>query len=113
MRWIFFFFFKLDKDLATKLLSSQKALWPTFSTCLKVMPKEPGTCPGETALPRDGTLAASSQTQPHSTGNDTGITSKWCHNKMGMCAEEPCQTKTLCCEQTPPVHPFTAISLLI
>lgn len=37
-----FFLFKLDKDLATKLLSSQKALWPTFSSCFKVMPKGPG-----------------------------------------------------------------------
>lgn len=35
------FFLKLDKDLATKLLSSQKAPWPTFSTCFKAMPKGP------------------------------------------------------------------------
>lgn len=59
----FFFFFKLDKDLATKLLSSQKALWPTFSIRLKVMQKGPGTCPDETDFPRDCTLAAFSQTQ--------------------------------------------------
>lgn len=57
-----FFFFKLDKDRATKLLSSQKALCPTFSTCFKVTPKGPGTCPDETDFPRDCTLAAFSQT---------------------------------------------------
>lgn len=57
-----FFFFKLDKDLATKLLSSQKALWPIFSTCFKVMPKGAGTCPDQTDFPRGCTLAASSQT---------------------------------------------------
>lgn len=56
------FFFKLDKDLATKLLSSQKALWPTFSACFKVTPKGPGTHPDETDFHRDCTLAAFSQT---------------------------------------------------
>lgn len=46
------FFFKLDKDLATKLLSSQKAPWPTFSACFKVMPKGPGTWPDGIDFPR-------------------------------------------------------------
>lgn len=56
------FFFKLDKDLAAKLLSSQKAPRPTFSTCFKVTPKGPGTCPGERDFPRDCTSAAFPET---------------------------------------------------
>lgn len=55
--FFYFFFLKLDRDLATKLLSSQKALRPTFSTCFSYA-KRPKhlPCPHEIYFPKDRAL---------------------------------------------------------
>lgn len=87
-------FVKLDKILATKPLSSEKALWPTFSTCCKVMPEGSGTCSALMKYISSETMHQKSSIRHrlHNIGNDTETISNWCHTKRGMCAKEPCQT---------------------
>lgn len=105
-----FIYFKLDKDPASKLQSSQKALWP-FSTCFKATPKGPDTCPALTKYisPKDRALEIFYQTQAETQkSRQTGAIIK-----TERVLRSPAKLQTLHCKQTPSFNLFFAISSLI
>lgn len=71
------FFFKLDKDLATKLLSSQKAPWPTFSAWFQSHAKRPRHLAWWNRFPQRLHMSSLLSDTSHNTGSDTN------HVKLG------------------------------